>query len=469
MVLKSGIIGGILLDTNFKSRFRKWGEEQSYIPFGVFKLRLPFIHYRFEFPEFAQGFILVALALAATAPIIEGLALVELLGGNAGLAFQVAVVIVTLNTLILLIHPSTGDPVFCGWITPAIPLTLAYLAQFDDPISRLHAVRALQYTICFVFIFLGATGFAKKIISVVPVSIRGGVLLGAAIVAVQSTIMPGGRIDGTEISTIVGLIITFLVLYSFHFRKAADKSKILKQIGKYGLLPGMIVALVVGMAIGELPMPAIEWGITPMPIAETFRALSVFTNGLPPISFFISSIPLVIAAYIIAFGDIVTAGEIVTESAKSRPDEKIVYNPGISHIAVGIRNFIQATVAPFVPMSGPLWTGGIIAVAERYKAGPKQMDSIYGGIAWFMIGKLVALFLAPMVSGLGPVFPVAMSITMIVTGWAAGYIAIQMLKTKEAQGIAILVGCTIAFQGAAVGLAVGLICHLLVGTVKKIK
>jgi len=458
------------MDSNFKSKFRKWGDEQKYIPLGIFKLRLPFIHYRFEFPEFVQGFILVALALAATSPIIEGLGLVELFEGNAGLAFQVAVVIVTLNTLILMVHPTSGDPIFCGWITPAIPLTLAYLAGFgDDPVARLHAVRALQYTIFFIFIFLGATGLAKKIIGIVPVSIRGGVLLGAAIVAVQSTIMPGGRMDGTEISTIIGLIVTFLVLYSMHFRKAAEKSNILKQIGKYGLLPGMIIALIVGMVIGELPMPSIEWGLTAMPIGETFRALSVFTNGLPPISFFISSIPLAIAAYIIAFGDIVTAEAVVNESAKSRPDEKIVYNPGISHIAVGIRNFIQATLAPFVPMSGPLWTGGIIAVAERYKAGHKQMDSIYGGIAWFMLGKLVALFLAPMVSGLGPVFPVAMSITMIVTGWAAGYIAIQMLKTREVQGVAILVGCAIAFQGAAVGLAVGVACHIIIGSVKSVK
>ena len=457
------------MNTNFKSRYRKWGEEQKYIPLGIFKLRLPFIHYRFELPEFIQGFILVALALAATAPIIEGLALVELFEGNAGLAFQVAVVIVTINTLILLFHPTIGDPVFCGWITPAIPLTLAHLAQFDDPISRLHAMRALQFTICLVFIFFGATGLAKKIIGIIPVSIRGGVLMGAAIVAVQSTIMPGGRMEGTQISTIVGLIITFLILYSIHFRKAAKKSTILRQIGKYGLLPGMIIALIVGMIIGELPIPTIQWGITPLPLGETFRALSVFTNGIPALSYFASSIPLVIAAYIIAFGDIVTAEAVVNEAGKSRPDEKIVYNPNITNIAVGIRNLIQSLTAPFVPMSGPLWTGGIIAVSERYRAGPKQMDSIYGGIAWFMLGKVVALFLAPMVSGLSPVFPVAMSITMIVTGWAAGYIAIQMLKTKEAQGIAILVGCAIAFQGAAVGLVVGVVCHLLIGGLKKVK
>ena len=455
------------MDPDFKSRYRKWGEEQPGIPLGIFKIRLPFVHYRFEFPEFVQGVILVAVALAATAPIIEGMALVDLFGGNATLAFQVAVVVVMINTLVLLVHPTSGDPIFCGWITPAIPLILAYLAQFgDDPVSRLHAVRALQYMICFVFIILGATGMAKKIIAIVPVSIRGGVLLGAAIVAVQSTIMPGGRMDGTEISTTVGLIITFLILYSIHYRNAANKSVILKQIGKYGLLPGMIVALVVGMAIGELPLPDIQWGITPMPLAETFQALSVFTNGLPPLMYFISSLPLVIAAYIISFGDIVTGEVIVKEARISRPDENLVYNPSLTHLAVGIRNFIQATIAPFVPMSGPLWTGGIITVAERYKTGYRQMDSIYGGIAWFMIGKMVALLLAPIVSGVSPVLPVAMSITMIVTGWAAGYIAIQMLKTREAQGIAILVGCAIAFQGAAVGLAVGVICHLLIGAIK---
>jgi len=456
------------MDPQFRSRYRKYGEEQRYIPLAGFKLRLPFIHYRFELPEFAQGFILLAVALSATAPIMEGLHLDSLLGGNAMLAFQVAVVVVMINAFGTLLHPSLGDPVIPGWITPAIPLTLAYLAQYgDDPIARLHALRALQYTICVVFIVLGITGWAKKIIAWVPLSIRAGVLLGAAIVAVQGTIMPGGRMTGNEISTIVGMVITFLVLYSIHYRNAANKSVLLKKIGTYGLLPGMVIAMIVGTLIGELPVPSIEWGLTPLPFGQAFRALSVFTNGFPPPMYFVNAIPLVIVAYVIAFGDIVTAEAIVKEADNMRPDEKIVMNPNKSHIILGIRNFAQATVAPFVPLSGPIWTGGMIATSERYKTGHKQMDSIYGGVFWYPFAKIVAICFAFFVTGLGPVLPVAMSITMIVTGWAAGYIAMQMAKTREQQGIALLTGCAIAFQGAAIGLAVGLACHIIIGVVKK--
>ena len=480
------------MDPQFKSKYRKYGEEQRYIPLGGFKVRLPFIHYRFELPEFAQGFILLAVALSATAPIMEGLHLDSLLGGNAALAFQVAVVVVMINALGTLLHPTLGDPVIPGWITPAIPLTLAYLAQYgDDPVARLHAVRALQYMICVVFVVLGVTGFAKKFISWVPISIRAGVLMGAAIVAVQSTIMPaisrdvytyvellgeyryipvvisGGRIVGYEISTLIGMAVTFLVLYSIHYRNASNKVGLLKKIGTYGLLPGMVVAMIVGMIIGELDVPRISWGFTELPFGETFRALSVFHNGFPPLEFFINGIPLVIVAYVIAFGDIVTAEAIVKEADSVRPDEKVVMNPNKSHIILGIRNFAQATVAPFVPMSGPLWTGGMIATTERYKTGHKQMDSLYGGVFFYPFAKVVAISMAFFVSGLGPVLPVAMSITMIVTVWAAGYIAMQMVDNRENQGIAVLTGCAIAFQGAAIGLAVGLACHVIIGVVRK--
>ena len=456
------------MDPQFKSKYRKWGEEQRHFRLGMFKIRLPFIHFRFELPEFAQGIILVAVALSATAPIIEGMALVEMFGGNAGLAFQVAVVIVLINTLGVLLHPTAGDPVFSGWITPAIPLTLAYLSQFgDDPISRLHALRALQYTVCLIFIILGVTGLARKIIAIIPTSIRGGVLLGAAIVAVQGIIIPGGRMAGTEISTIVGLVITFLILYSIHFRKATEKSAVLKAIGKYGMLPGMVVALIAGMLLGELPPPTMQWGMTVLPFGEMFRALSIFTNGFPPIMYFVSAIPLAITAYIISFGDIVTGEAIVKEAHNSRPDEKVACNPNLSNVLTGIRNFIQATISPFVPISGPLWTGGTIAVVERYKTGQKQMDSIFGGAFWYPFGKVVALLFAPIVALFIPVLPVAMSITMIVTGWAAGYIAINMLKTREEQGVALLVGCAIAFRSPTIGLVVGVICHLLIGVIKK--
>jgi hypothetical protein len=42
---------------------RKDGEQQSCIPLGPFHIRLPFIHYRFEVADFAQGLIMCAVCL----------------------------------------------------------------------------------------------------------------------------------------------------------------------------------------------------------------------------------------------------------------------------------------------------------------------------------------------------------------------------------------------------------------------
>mgnify|MGYP000755163671 FL=1 len=71
---------------------REYGAEQAYLPLGLFKLRLPFVHYRWEWPEAAQGVILVAVALSATSAHMEAL----------GCTFQIAVTMVVLNGLLYL-------------------------------------------------------------------------------------------------------------------------------------------------------------------------------------------------------------------------------------------------------------------------------------------------------------------------------------------------------------------------------
>ncbi len=49
---------------------RKPGEEQPYSG-GKLKLRLPFIHYPFEFPDFLQGAILCVVPMGITAAMTE--------------------------------------------------------------------------------------------------------------------------------------------------------------------------------------------------------------------------------------------------------------------------------------------------------------------------------------------------------------------------------------------------------------
>lgn len=91
------------------------GEESPYVPLGPFKLRLPFVHYRFEWPDYCQGLLMCAVDLAAI-PLMT-----ELLG----MPFEAALAVVILNGLLYLLHHLLGDPVVPGWITPAIPLLMS--------------------------------------------------------------------------------------------------------------------------------------------------------------------------------------------------------------------------------------------------------------------------------------------------------------------------------------------------------
>ncbi|MEB0141434.1 hypothetical protein QN363_20685, partial [Undibacterium sp. CCC2.1] len=68
------------------------GLESPYIPLGPFKVRLPFIHYNFEMPDYLQGLLMCAVDLAAI-PLMT-----ELLG----MPFEVALAVVMLNGLLYL-------------------------------------------------------------------------------------------------------------------------------------------------------------------------------------------------------------------------------------------------------------------------------------------------------------------------------------------------------------------------------
>jgi hypothetical protein len=98
-------------------RKRKDGEQQPYIPFGPFHIRFPFIHYRLEVPDFAQGLIMCAVCLG----------IIPILQEYLGMPFEIAITIVILNGFLYTWHAHLGDPVVPGWITPAIPLLLLWL------------------------------------------------------------------------------------------------------------------------------------------------------------------------------------------------------------------------------------------------------------------------------------------------------------------------------------------------------
>lgn len=335
-------------------------------------------------------------------------------------------------------------------------------------LDRVHALIALQMLVATLFIFLGATGLAKKIISFVPSSLRGGVLLGAGFGAIFSIVNPNSaHLGGREISAIVGVVVCMIVLYSLKFAPIKNNNLFFRLISKSGMLAGMIVAMVIGIIIGELPIPEVQWGISPLPFGELISNYTIFGIGFPSLYFFVSAAPLSILLYLIAFGEIVVTESVIDEAGGFRPDEKIDYNVNRTNIIVGTRNAILSLIAPYPPLAGPNWVGGTVSTVERYKQGREGMDSIHDGLSSFILAMGVAPLILPLVTLLAPVFPIGMIITLLVTGFACGYVAMGMLKTREDQGVAAIMGVTIFAQGAAIGLATGIVLHIAIAVSRR--
>lgn len=136
---------------------REYGQEQPYIPAGIFKIRLPFIHYRWEISECLQAILMCATCLGAI-PVLE-----EVLG----VPYEVSWSMVIINGFFYSMHALLGDPVVPGWITPAIPLVTAFLTLSEQGPARTQSLIALQLMVGIIFLFMGVTGLASKIIGAI--------------------------------------------------------------------------------------------------------------------------------------------------------------------------------------------------------------------------------------------------------------------------------------------------------------
>ena len=97
-----------------------------------------------------------------------------------------------------------GVPLVPGWITPAIPVVLLYLQNFEPGPEAVKAMFALQVEVFIIFLFLGLTGLGNKLITVIPNSLKSGIIIGAGIAAMMGELKTGGRIDATPISLLIG-------------------------------------------------------------------------------------------------------------------------------------------------------------------------------------------------------------------------------------------------------------------------
>lgn len=434
----------------------------------MFTLRIPFYHFRFEWPETIQGLVVAGAT---------GMGLIPILVGYLGLSFEVSLAVVIVQSFLIASAPLIfGDPYCHGWITPAIPLVLALMGHVvDEP--EMDQLRLIQLVTVFtlmcaaIFFLAGITGLGRVFVERIPVPLKAGIIFGAAVAAFHHEFSFG---EGTRsylarapYSATCAVAICLILMFSVPIARLKHKYRWIAILAGLGLAPGFLVAMVVGSMANEFQFN-VEWGIHSPPFGEMYRQLSPLSLGFPNDAEFWSMVlwqvlPLAVIVYIIGFGDIITANELLRSAMPHRPDEKLDINPTRTHFNISIRNALQALAAgPFPVVHGPLWTGVQVVVTERYKDGRKAMDSIFGGIgAYYFWGIPILLFVKPITSFLEPMLPVALSMTILLTGFACGYIGMALPRNNVERGVAMSTGMVLVLFGAWQGLLVGAVMTLV--------
>ena len=427
------------------------GQEPPYIPFWLFKIRLPGVHYRWEWPDYIQGLIMCAVCLS----------IIPLLQDLLGMPFEVALAIVILNGFLYLAHSFLGDPVVPGWVTPAIPLIAKWVETFPAGPERMHALIAFQLALGVWCLFLGATGLAQRVIDAIPRAIKAGVILGAGIAAIHLIFKVGGRFFSMPITITVCTLVGLFTMYNVTFRKHAEKNPTMRAISNLGILPAIILAIIVAPLVGEAPF-SIQWGFSSPSFSTLWTDWVPWgTLGWPSVSLYLEAIPLALATYIVIFGDAVQCQAIIREADPIRPDEPVDYNPNRAHDIIGIRNTFMSMFGPDVSMCGPIWAAMTVVTYERWKKGRASMDSIFGGVACFRLGTFTGYWLLPIVSMTKPILPAALSLTMIIQGFVSVYVGIREARSIKDLGIAGLVAGMIMSQSAGWAFVVGVVAVLV--------
>ena len=153
--------------------------KQNGIKWGPFTLRIPFIHMKFLTGEFLQGLIIAGATALAGAPVVMAL----------GLSFEQAVACCFIASILITSGPIIfGEPLAPGWVTPALPLVIAFFISkgYFDGVYReeaFHYMAAMCIEFTIIILFLGLTGLGRVIVEKIPNALKSGIILGAALAA----------------------------------------------------------------------------------------------------------------------------------------------------------------------------------------------------------------------------------------------------------------------------------------------
>lgn len=436
---------------------RKHGEVQPGIKWGPFTMRIPLVHLRFSLANMLQG-----MAVAGA----TGLALVPYFMALLGLSFEEAVVMAMFHSMLISFSwLFFGDPYAPGWLTPAIPFVVAFItapAYMGDHASQFQAMTALSLNFALILVVLGVTGLGAKLIKVVPNVFKGGIILGAAIAAFLRVTKDGDAANvfqSAPIAGTLGVIICLVFAFSKPLQAMAVNNTLLAKILGFGLLPGFIIAGVVGYFTGEFTYN-IRWEFLDIGAAtmSLWEKSSPFIIGWPPLSTFVAAFPLALITYILFFGDVVTGNEMIEQAQKQRSDEKLELNGSRAHMATGIRNAIMGVIAPFFTTQGVLWTGIQVILLKQWSEGREKVDSIFDSIGSFYAFGIPLLFVVlPLVTLLQPLLPVALAVTLILTAFACATLALSLVSDGTERGAMLITAMAFSVFEPWLGLIVGLV------------
>ena len=208
---------------------------------------------------------------------------------------------------------------------------------------------ALQMLVGLVFIFMGVTRLADKFVHAVPNSVKGGILLAAPVTVMAGQLGENGNMHKYPLAIVAGVGLLILISFSDKYQEKRKNNKFLDLVARYGNLFPYLIAMVVGLLVGELDAPGLEIGtfIKIPQFKDIIDQVSIFGVGIPPASMFIKALPLALVCYVIAFGDFVTTETLVSEARHARDDEYIDFNSSRSNLVSGLRNLILSIIAPF--------------------------------------------------------------------------------------------------------------------------
>ena len=429
------------------------------LKWGPFTARIPFIHIKFRAAEFFQGLVIAGATAFAAVPIAMGL----------GLTFEEGVALSFISGTLIGAGPIFfGEPMAPGWVTPAIPIVIAAFAakgQFNgvyDPATfQFMAAMCIEFT-ALLFV-MGITGWGKKLIQIIPNGLKAGIILGAALAAFyQVFVTDFDKLMIQPISMAFAISLCVITTFSDPFKKLAMNNTFFKKVGSLGLLPGFVIAGFIAFIFNEVTFN-IEWGFAIPDVVTLFNRTSPLAIGFPSAEMYLEAIPLVVIAYTLLFGDLITATEVLNDAQTERPDEPLDVNLDRSHLSIAFRNFIGLLVNPFFPTQGALWTGVHVVIVERWKKGFKEMPSIFDGLGSYYLMAIPFLYVTlPIITLMKPLMQMALTLTLMLTGFACAYVAMAIPKKNSEMASALLIAVFITFFSAWIGLLVGIILSVFV-------